>query len=289
MGKKNPNIYQRALDIVNNRINPDISQGSSSVPKPLTYDYMPYGYPSKSMQTSVLLEEQEIAFTEIRGAYRAVLTDGIILVVGQTYTVNWDGTEYECVCSKLGQYLFIGNLFITAGVEDTGEPFIYTPANKVFATLDTSPSHTISVTTSTETITPMAEEFLPPTIVTKDEVDGITPHIGTNGNWYIGDADTGKPSRGDTGATGPQGPKGDTGPAGPDGTPGAAGADGKSAYQYAVEGGYTGIEAEFSAKLAQEKYANPNALTIKVGDMTITYDGSEAKSVEIADGSEVSY
>lgn len=31
MEKKNPNIYQRALDIVNNRINPDISQGGSSV------------------------------------------------------------------------------------------------------------------------------------------------------------------------------------------------------------------------------------------------------------------
>ena len=172
MEKKNPNIYQRALDIVNNRINPDISQGGSSVPKPLTYDYMPYGYPSKSMQTSVLLEEQEIAFTEHGGAYKAVLTDGPILVAGQTYTVNWDGTEYECVCSEIGQYLFIGNLSITAGVEDTGEPFIYAPAaNKVFATLDTSPSHSISVTTSTETITPMAEEFLPPTIVTKDEVN----------------------------------------------------------------------------------------------------------------------
>ena len=30
------------------------------------------------------------------------------------------------------------------------------------------------------------------------------------------------------------------------------GADGKSAYQYAVEGGYTGTEAEFAAKLAEE-------------------------------------
>ena len=29
--------------------------------------------------------------------------------------------------------------------------------------------------------------------------DGITPHIGTNGNWYIGDTDTGKPSRGEQG------------------------------------------------------------------------------------------
>lgn len=30
--------------------------------------------------------------------------------------------------------------------------------------------------------------------------DGITPHIGDNGNWYLGDTDTGKPSRGETGA-----------------------------------------------------------------------------------------
>lgn len=32
--------------------------------------------------------------------------------------------------------------------------------------------------------------------------DGITPHIGDNGNWYIGSADTGKPSRGAKGDTG---------------------------------------------------------------------------------------
>ena len=29
--------------------------------------------------------------------------------------------------------------------------------------------------------------------------DGVTPHIGDNGNWYIGDDDTGKPSRGEQG------------------------------------------------------------------------------------------
>lgn len=33
-----------------------------------------------------------------------------------------------------------------------------------------------------------------------DGLDGITPTIGENGNWYLGDADTGKPSRGETGA-----------------------------------------------------------------------------------------
>ena len=34
---------------------------------------------------------------------------------------------------------------------------------------------------------------------------------------------------------------------------GTPGADGKSAYQYAVEGGYTGTETEFAEKLAQEQ------------------------------------
>lgn len=129
--------------------------------------------------------------------------------------------------------------------------------------------------------------------------DGITPTIGDNGNWYLGDTDTGNPSRGeegpqgprgetglqgvqgqigpqgpkgDTGDTGPAGPKGDTGPQGPQGIQGPVGpqgpqgeqgpqgiqgetgptgADGKSAYQYAQDGGYTGTEEEFAAKMAQ--------------------------------------
>lgn len=321
----------------------------------------------------------------------------------------------------------------------------------------------------------------------KDGTNGITPHIGENGNWYIGNTDTGKPSRGeqgvkgdkgdkgadgapgakgDTGAIGPQGPKGDTGQQGPkgekgdtgpqglqgiqgvqgpqgergpagadgatglqgpqgakgdpgtpgkdghspvvtatksgktttisvdgtaiatvedgtDGAPGTPGKDGKTAYQYAQEGGYTGTETEFAAKLAQEpligtiwtltptqvydavsagvpvkvqhtddtygllsftafniaeslsmivsqaivyynsvyilaelggniqagnwftKFTvlaeksdiptiptalkNPNALTIKIGSTTVTYDGSTAQTVTIADGTEVSY
>lgn len=61
------------------------------------------------------------------------------------------------------------------------------------------------------------------------------------------------------------------------------GADGKSAYAYAVEGGYTGTEAEFAAKLAQEKFANPNALTF-AGAVTGSYDGSEPLTVEIPSG-----
>lgn len=38
--------------------------------------------------------------------------------------------------------------------------------------------------------------------------DGVTPHIGDNGNWYLDTTDTGKPSRGATGAPGEKGADG---------------------------------------------------------------------------------
>ncbi len=89
--------------------------------------------------------------------------------------------------------------------------------------------------------------------------------------------------RGLQGERGIQGEKGDKGDPGTKGDKGDNGADGKSAYAYAVEGGYTGTESEFAAKLAAEKFANPNALTI-TGAVSATYDGSAPVSVEIPSG-----
>lgn len=59
----------------------------------------------------------------------------------------------------------------------------------------------------------------------------------------------------------------------------------------------TGVWAFNSTVLAEKKdiptvpsaLKNPNALTIKIGSTTVTYDGSSAETVEIADGSEVEY
>ena len=136
--------------------------GGGSVPKPLTYDYMPEGYPKKSMQTITLMEEQQLAFVSGAGAvYGGALTDAFDITTGQTYTVNWDGTEYECVCVSDSKEQYLGNLSIYGQGDDTGEPFLYVRWESVFLTLDTSASHTISVTTAEEVITPMAEEFLP--------------------------------------------------------------------------------------------------------------------------------
>lgn len=156
--------------------------GGGSVPKPLTFDYMPEGYPTKSVQTTTLMEEQEVAFVlEDAAQYTAYLNGGVEIVEGQTYTVNWDGAEYECVCVTFFSLPAIGNLSITSSsAYDTGEPFIYvydsTHARGAFSTLDTSASHTISVKQIEEIVTPMAEEFLP------SEVDELIMNSSTTGS-----------------------------------------------------------------------------------------------------------
>lgn len=43
----------------------------------------------------------------------------------------------------------------------------------------------------------------------KDGADGVTPHIGENGNWWFGDTDTGVSAKGIKGNPGPQGPPGE--------------------------------------------------------------------------------
>ena len=71
--------------------------------------------------------------------------------------------------------------------------------------------------------------------------NGITPHIGDNGNWYLGSEDTGKPSRGATGA------KGDSGATGPAGPRGPAGAPGKDGSGMDITGATVGQIAKISA------------------------------------------
>ena len=56
-----------------------------------------------------------------------------------------------------------------------------------------------------------------------DGGEAATPTIGDNGNWFINGQDTGKPSRGETGATGAKGEPGETGTNDADGKNGADG------------------------------------------------------------------
>lgn len=73
--------------------------------------------------------------------------------------------------------------------------------------------------------------------------NGLTPYIGENGNWFVGDVDLGVKAQGEQGIQGVQGEKGE------DGKDGVNGVDGKSAYEQAVDGGFVGTEQEFTDAL----------------------------------------
>lgn len=68
---------------------------------------------------------------------------------------------------------------------------------------------------------------------------------------------------GAVGPQGPEGPQGPAGPTGPQGPRGLQGQSGKSAFSYAQDGGYSGTEAEFAAKLAEE---SPKAFYVSVSE-----------------------
>ena len=78
----------------------------------------------------------------------------------------------------------------------------------------------------------------------EDGADGKTPYIGENGNWWIGDTDTGVKAEGvdgedgQDGAQGPQGEKGEQGEQGPQGEKGEQGDPGVGIEDVAVSYGY---------------------------------------------------
>lgn len=116
----------------------------------------------------------------------------------------------------------VDNLYFRSSLSDSGwnswkklvtssdklpTPYALTFTGAITGTWDGSAAKTINIPASAQG--PKGDKGDP-------GENGITPTIGSNGNWYLRDTDTGKPSRGETGPkgnTGARGPKGDTGTA----------------------------------------------------------------------------
>lgn len=97
---------------------------------------------------TVFVEESTVSFAPAEsGAYIGQPESTFQATVGETYKVSWDGTVYESTCVNFNDLPFIGNLSIVGAGSDTGEPFaIIAPGQVVeIGTLDTSPTHTISI------------------------------------------------------------------------------------------------------------------------------------------------
>lgn len=131
---------------------------------PIASEFLPEGYPYKK-KVKILPE----TVIQIETANEAVSNPFIVnFTVGSLYKVIWDGIAYEVIAANIQDATAIGNAALANAGDDTGEPFFIASAdNSSILFAETAGSHTISIIS--ETIHPMAPEFLPDEIVNKQD------------------------------------------------------------------------------------------------------------------------
>lgn len=137
-----------------------------TVPKPLTYDYMPEGYPSKSVEYVTLMEEQELTFADAGdGTMFANSPVDLDIKLGDELMVIWDGVSYDAIVTMGPGFLVFGNLRIIGVSVTTNYPFLYVGPEltgiPMFAAADTATSHTIKVMRQQMKYTPIDANYIP--------------------------------------------------------------------------------------------------------------------------------
>lgn len=191
-------------------------------------------------------------------------------VVGQVLSIDNDGnTIWRTLKEFDGDYAHLSNRPSINGVELNGDKSLEDLNIKQTYTADDIPF------ADGETF---QQKFNNGELKGQDGVsgaDGITPHIGDNGNWFIGETDTNKPSQGTNGVNGNDGvgitksevntsgelvitySNGDSTNlgkiVGKDGLDGTNGQNGLSAYEIAKNGGFIGTKEDWLKSLKGEK------------------------------------
>lgn len=191
-------------------------------------------------------------------------------VVGQVLSIDNDGnTIWRTLKEFDGDYAHLSNRPSINGVELNGDKSLEDLNIKQTYTADDIPF------ADGETF---QQKFNNGELKGQDGVsgaDGITPHIGDNGNWFIGETDTNKPSQGTNGVNGNDGvgitksevntsgelvitySNGDSTNlgkiVGKDGLDGTNGQNGLSAYEIAKNGGFIGTEEDWLSSLKGAK------------------------------------
>ena len=157
------NIY-RSKPVMN--VDTTGSSGNVSIPKPLTYDYMPEGYPSKSVGTATLVEERAVEFFESGSNMRAQ-TATLDIESGDKLTIIWDGVSYNAtvkiVTAGSSESLAFGNLALVGQGDTEDYPFVcgITDSAMMWITEDTATSHTIGIGRQQVTYTPIDINYMP--------------------------------------------------------------------------------------------------------------------------------
>lgn len=135
--------------------------------------YLPEGVPYVESNVVEILPETTAAVDSDTGS--AILPDGVDLVAGNAYTVNYNGVEYPCVAQlyeedgmELG--CMLGNVAADDGTGDTGEPFFMVcifaemveaiGVGMMIMPLDGSASVTLSISSGSRTVHKISAELL---------------------------------------------------------------------------------------------------------------------------------
>lgn len=137
---------------------------------------VPEGYPYviEPVKT-VIVPETVLSFPEDGYIDNPFIFD---LVVGETYSITYDGVVYECIVSEksMGRdtIVYAGNVALI-GSEDTGEPFLIAIMDAQFGIMGLpNETHTISIESIVSEVHPMSAEFLPTETWTFTLDDGST-------------------------------------------------------------------------------------------------------------------
>lgn len=117
------------------------------------------------------------------------------VIAENTYTVNWNGTEFVCIAQVYTENdipgVCLGNLGVITGGTDTGEPFVIVcfdattaagiGAGVVFAPLDGSASVTLSITG--EVVKTIDPKYLPKSLQFGETVKNLLPETTLEIDW----------------------------------------------------------------------------------------------------------
>ena len=142
-----------------------VSGGGGSVPKPLTFDYMPEGYPTKSVSFNVEWDGNTEGLTAQGVLYKVsdLVVDPTVFASGATLTYADGSTDFMSIDAKKPKY----RITIEPGkvMFGEGQVMIFTetpePPFEIGVYFESDDICDVRKVTSGEVITPMAEEFLP--------------------------------------------------------------------------------------------------------------------------------
>lgn len=114
------------------------------------------GLPEITTETEEILALQTLAFEEQGGVYGTTVAGTFDMAVGDTFTVSYDGDDYEVTVFEVADrgILGFGNLSLTEPGADTGEPFfggIMEGNGLVIIASTSDPTHEVGISSTVYT------------------------------------------------------------------------------------------------------------------------------------------